>query len=111
MDEYPWSFRNVALYQKFDEKNSTSRWILLQPPRKLKTALKNLFENTHDSHERTRQNFLLIHLLICLITEAGWRPFIADLEKEIDTLVRRDFYIRAISNAQDANKQALIMSQ
>ena len=91
-DEYPWSFRHVALHQKVDGRNGTSRWILLHPPESVKTALEKLFANTNananSSSGRDRKDMVLMHILVCLITESGWRPFILDLERELEELVR-----------------------
>jgi hypothetical protein len=86
----------MALHQKVDGKNGTSRWILLHPPESVKTALANLFANTNtDSDDsifggsaRDRKDAVLMHILVCLITESEWRPFIVDLERELEKLVR-----------------------
>jgi hypothetical protein len=84
----------MALHQHVDGKNRTSRYIFLHPPDLVKTALEKLFPSTSingndgDSSGRDRKNTVLMHILVCFITETGWRPFISDLERELERLVR-----------------------
>ena len=87
--EYPWSFRQTALYHKWNESTGTSMWILLQPPDVIKRNLARAFGN--DNNESSRFHWktpFFTHMMILLTTEAGWRAFVIELEKQIENQVK-----------------------
>lgn len=89
----PWSFRHTAIYQQMNYKDRVFRSILLHPPNTVETAVKDLLSSMDARSLASHQDPLLVHILMCLITESGWRPFIADLEKEVADLVCLFLYL------------------
>jgi hypothetical protein len=86
--EYPWSFRQTAVYQRSSVRNSRSRWIFLHPPSTIESSLADIFANEPTTNMRDYIcEPLYAHLLLLLSTESGWRPFLEHLETEVEDLV------------------------
>jgi len=83
--EYPWVFRQLAIYQSYTPSTSSSQWILLQPSVSIEESLARMLDHSrHDALERE----LLINVMILESTEAHWRAYINYMESEINALVR-----------------------
>jgi hypothetical protein len=86
-DEYPWSFRQTAVYHKGCIGQVKSTWIFLQPPVALKIGLEGMAADRQVEDMSCSYQPLLVHLLLLHATESGWRSFITDLECDVEKLV------------------------
>lgn len=82
---YPFSLRQVAVYQHFENVKKTSKWIFVQAPDKLTNELCSSIasakqkEPPSDTHRR-----------VFTLAEQEWRDYICHLDTELSALVRCD---------------------
>lgn len=86
--EYPWSFRQTAVYQRSSTNSVHSRWIFLQPPSDMDSSLAEIVARSQPSStEKYFHEPLYTHIILLLSTEREWRQFLTDLEGEVEALV------------------------
>jgi hypothetical protein len=95
--EYPWSFRQTAVYQANGGCSHQSRWVFLHPPSAVESNLANIFADSQSANmaDYTKEP-LFSHLLLLVSTEGSWRDFLAHLESEIEALVSRSPYLDSL---------------
>lgn len=82
---YPFSLRQVAVYQRFDDVKKTSKWIFVQAPDNLTNELRSSIASAKqkgppgDTHRR-----------VFTLAEEEWRDYICHLDAELSALVRCD---------------------
>jgi hypothetical protein len=89
--EYPWVLRQMAVYQNYCPKTSSSNWIFLQPSEHITSVLSKNVRNSEGNDELSLLNYEFassLNLAILVSTEMDWRQYINYLESEINTLVR-----------------------
>lgn len=82
----PFSFRQMAVYQRFDHVKKTSRWVFVQAPDEFSDELRGSLS----SGEQEQIPPCDVHRRVFSIAEQEWRDFICYLDAELGTLVRCD---------------------
>lgn len=81
----PFSIRQMAIYQRFDHLNNTSRWIFVQAPDDFADELRSELSSSGGQEKVSIWN---IHRRVFLVAEQEWRDYICYLDTELATLVR-----------------------
>ena len=80
----PFSLRQMAIYQSFDQVKKKSRWIFVQAPDGFADELRS--ELSLRRQEKIPASD--IHRRVFLVAEQEWRDYICYLDAELATLVR-----------------------
>lgn len=80
---YPFSLRQTAVYQRFDDVRKTSKWIFVQAPDDFSNELRNSLSS--GNQERSPRD---IHRCAFALAEQEWRDYICYLDAELRVLVR-----------------------
>jgi hypothetical protein len=85
-DHDPWSIRQTAIYQQYDQELNRIMFILISPSDTVKTAF------THALEEAGSNNKVLhpfdLHLILVSLLHSNWRLYIRSLEKVMREQVR-----------------------
>lgn len=78
-DHDPWSIRQTAIYQRYDQELNRIVFILISPSDVVKTAF------THALEEAGSNNKVLhpfdLHLMLVSLLHSNWRLYVRSLEK------------------------------
>ena len=85
---YPWSLRQVGVYQKHDLNSHRSRWILLHPSSYIRDEMERWMKNTQAERSGSMNNVLRLHPLILFWTSRNWTEYIEDHRSELKEIVR-----------------------
>jgi hypothetical protein len=83
-----WSLRQTGIYQRVDLKCHRSTWILLQPSNYARKRLEENLKHQKKGSCSFEENPMLLHILFLSAAESNWREYIADLQSQLDELVR-----------------------
>jgi hypothetical protein len=83
-----WSLRQTGVYQRVDLKCHRSTWILLQPSNYVRKRLEENLKHQKKGSCSFEENPMILHTLFLSAAESNWREYIADLQSQLDVLVR-----------------------
>lgn len=85
----PFSFRQMAVYQRFDHVKKTSRWVFVQAPDEFSDELRGSLS----SGEQEQIPPCDVHRRVFSIAEQEWRDFICYLDAELGTLEEKALFV------------------
>ena len=88
----PFSIRQMAIYQRFDLVQKTSRWIFVQAPDDFAEELRRELS----LGEQEKLSACDIYRRIFLVAEQEWRDYICYLDAELAILVRPDRVLQSL---------------
>ena len=88
----PFSIRQMAIYQRFDLVQKTSRWIFVQAPDDFAEELRRELS----LGEQEKLSACDIYRRIFLVAEQEWRNYICYLDAELAILVRPDRVLQSL---------------
>lgn len=78
-DHDPWSIRQTAIYQQYDQELNRIVFILISPSDSVKTAFADALEEA-GSNNQVLHPFDL-HLILVSLLHSNWRLYVRSLEK------------------------------
>ncbi|KAF6236137.1 hypothetical protein HO173_005766 [Letharia columbiana] len=85
---YPFSLRQTAVYQRFDDVRKTSKWIFVQAPDDFSNELRNSLSS--GNQERSPRD---IHRCAFALAEQEWRDYICYLDAELRVLEEKALFV------------------